>query len=93
MIPFRGRNGADDTSCFRKEIYYLLRQGGAPLAKRYQRFVEQYGLNSMSTRTRILVDRQTGTNYRFRQSANAGGLKPLLDRSGNPILTTVFDED
>ena len=35
----------------------------------------------------IWVDKQTGVNYLFRQSGNAGGLTPLIDRDGNPVIT------
>ena len=51
------------------------------------------GSGSMFSNTMILVDRETGVNYLFFQSANAGGLTPLLDREGKPIITAVFDED
>lgn len=62
------------------------------MAKKDQRFLEQYGQSTFATETKILVDRQTGVNYLFHQSASAGGLTPLLDREGKPIITTVFDE-
>lgn len=35
----------------------------------------------------VLVDKETGVNYLFRKSANAGGLTPLLDKDGKPIIT------
>lgn len=63
------------------------------MAKKDQRFLEQYRYDTMTTMTKILVDRQTGVNYLFHQSANAGGLTPLLDREGKPVVTAVFDED
>lgn len=37
----------------------------------------------------IWVDRETGVNYLYRQAGNAGGLTPLLDRSGNPVVSPV----
>ena len=37
----------------------------------------------------ILVDTQTGVNYLFCNSGNAGGLTPLLDREGKPVITAV----
>ena len=39
--------------------------------------------------TTVLVDRQTGVNYLFASSGYAGGLTPLLDRDGKPIVTPV----
>ncbi len=35
----------------------------------------------------IWVDTETGVNYVFRQSGNAGGLTPLLDKDGRPVVT------
>ena len=39
--------------------------------------------------TEIWVDKQTGVNYLFHASGNAGGLTPLLDRYGNPAVTPL----
>lgn len=35
----------------------------------------------------ILVDKETGVNYLFVQSGYAGGLTPLLDADGKPVIT------
>jgi len=35
----------------------------------------------------IWVDRKTGVNYLWHSSGNAGGLTPLLDENGRPIVT------
>ena len=37
--------------------------------------------------TAIIVDTMTGVNYLFAQAGNSGGLTPLLDENGNPIVT------
>ena len=37
--------------------------------------------------TRIIVDTETGVNYLFVHSGYAGGLTPLLDANGKPIVT------
>ncbi|MBO5397279.1 MAG: xylan 1,4-beta-xylosidase [Clostridia bacterium] len=42
--------------------------------------------------TEILVDKETGVNYLFHASGYAGGLTPLLDREGKPIVTPVISE-
>lgn len=39
--------------------------------------------------TEIWVDKQTGVNYLFHASGNAGGLTPLLDRYGTPVVTPL----
>ena len=41
----------------------------------------------------IIVDKQTGVNYLFATSGYAGGLTPLLDREGKPVITTIPFED
>ena len=35
----------------------------------------------------VLVDKETWVNYLFVQSGYAGGLTPLLDADGKPIIT------
>ncbi len=35
----------------------------------------------------IWVDVETGVNYVFRRGGNAGGLTPLLDKEGKPVIT------
>ena len=37
--------------------------------------------------TRVIVDYETGVNYLFVTSGYAGGLTPLLDSKGNPVIT------
>lgn len=34
----------------------------------------------------IIVDRETGVNYLFIQSGYSGGLTPLLDENGKPVI-------
>ncbi len=38
----------------------------------------------------VLVDKETGVNYLFVQSGYAGGLTPLLDAEGNPVITKYY---
>jgi len=40
----------------------------------------------------IYVDTETGVNYLFIESGYAGGLTPLLDKDGKPVITPV-DKD
>ena len=35
----------------------------------------------------IWVDRETGVNYLWHKAAYAGGLTPLLDEKGNPVIS------
>ena len=62
------------------------------MGKSRNRFICVYSESSFTRGTlRVLADRETGVNYLFFQSANAGGLTPLLDREGKPIITAVTD--
>lgn len=60
------------------------------MARKKERFVKVYSENLGSEY--ILVDRQTGVNYLFIQSGYAGGLTPLLNRDGTPIITPLPNE-
>ena len=53
------------------------------------RFVKIYNQGTLNI-TEIWVDRETGVNYVFHASGYAGGLTPLLDRQGNPVVTAVY---
>lgn len=57
-----------------------------------KRFIQTYVQGTLDV-TEIFVDRETGVNYIFRASGNAGGLTPLLNRNGTPVVTTVLDEE
>ena len=37
----------------------------------------------------IYVDRETGVNYLFSASGYAGGLTPLLNRDGTPVVSPL----
>ena len=39
------------------------------------------------TETSIIVDKETGVNYLFVACGYGGGLTPLLDSDGKPIIT------
>ena len=41
----------------------------------------------------IYVDRKTGVNYLFTAAGYAGGLTPLLNRDGTPVVTPVSKYD
>ncbi len=56
-----------------------------------KRFVRTY-TDGVFGSNEIWVDRQTGVNYLFHVTGNAGGLTPLLNRDGTPVVTTVPNE-
>lgn len=60
------------------------------MAKTEDRFVKTYSQgNSFGTLTQIWVDKQTGVNYLWQASGYAGGLTPLLNPDGTPVVTRV----
>ena len=61
------------------------------MAKNDDRFVKIYshGGGFSKPATYILVDKETGVNYLYAQSGYAGGLTPLLNRDGTPVVTPV----
>lgn len=61
------------------------------MAKKDGRFEKVYTQGHLDG-TEILVDKQTGVNYMFHYSGNAGGLTPLLDRDGKPVITAVVEK-
>lgn len=48
--------------------------------------IEKEGITIM-TSVKVIVDKETGVNYLFVQAGYGGGLTPLLDAKGNPIVT------
>lgn len=53
-----------------------------------ERFEKVYSQGAVNV-TEIWVDKETGVNYVFHASGYAGGLTPLLDREGKPVVTTI----
>ena len=49
--------------------------------------------DSFGIGTYVIVDKKTGVNYLYCQSGYSGGLTPLLNRDGTPVVTTVTQED
>ncbi|MBQ8965449.1 DUF6440 family protein [Ruminococcus sp.] len=53
------------------------------MAKKYKRFVVVYE----EAGSQIIVDMITGVNYLWIKEGYGGGLTPLLDRDGKPLVT------
>lgn len=66
------------------------------MAKKETRFVVTKASDDcFGSEAQIWVDRKTGVNYLFIQAGYAGGLTPLLNRDGTPVVTPVptqYDE-
>lgn len=55
-----------------------------------KRFEKVYSQDLGSTM--IVVDKETGVNYLIASSGYAGGITPLLDREGKPVITPVLNK-
>jgi len=55
--------------------------------KRFEKLYSQGAVNV----TEIWVDKETGVNYLFHTSGYAGGLTPLLDRDGRPVISSKLN--
>ena len=64
------------------------------MAKKDERFIKVLDEGSTWTMKReIWVDKTTGVNYLWINSGYAGGLTPLLDAAGHPVVTHVPAEE
>ncbi|WP_312695218.1 DUF6440 family protein [Caproiciproducens sp.] len=57
-----------------------------------KRFKVIYSQGTMDVQ-KILVDRETGVHYLQISSGYAGGLTPLLDRDGKPVIRMINDNE
>ncbi len=55
---------------------------------RFENIYSQGTVNKME----IWMDRETGVNYVFHASGYSGGMTPLLDRDGKPVISPVVNK-
>lgn len=56
--------------------------------ERFEKVYSQGTVNVME----IWVDKETGVNYVFHASGYAGGMTPLLDRDGKPVVSPILNQ-
>ena len=56
-----------------------------------ERFEKVYSQGTLSG-IDIWVDKETGVNYLFHWDGYAGGMTPLLDKDGKPVVTPIHDD-
>ena len=61
------------------------------MAKKEKRFIKVYS-QELGTAV-IYVDKQTGVNYLYVNGGYSGGLTPLLNRDGTPVVTPIPRDD
>lgn len=52
-----------------------------------KRFETVYQESTLLTEKTIFVDKETGVNYLYIANGTGGGLTPLLDSDGKPVVT------
>ena len=55
--------------------------------ERFEKVYSQGAMNVME----IWGDKETGVNYVFHASGYAGGMTPLLDREGKPVISSIIN--
>ena len=58
------------------------------MEKTTDRFERVYKQGTITT-TEICVDKETGVNYLYHRDGYSGGLAPMLDREGQPVISAV----
>ena len=62
------------------------------MASDTKRFKKTYSQGTMNV-TEIWVDKETGVNYMYHACGYSGGLTPLLDQEGKPIITPIRNNE
>lgn len=57
-----------------------------------ERFEKIYSQGKFAI-TEIWVDKETGVNYIFHQNGYSGGMTPLLDKDGKPVVSIVENKE
>lgn len=60
------------------------------MAKTTDRFEKVYSQGAMNI-MEIWVDKETGVNYLYHVSGYSGGLTPLLDKEGKPVISPIIN--
>ena len=62
------------------------------MADKDERFIKTYSEGAFSGNGfEIWVDKETGVNYLFHACGSAGGMTPLLDREGKPVISPILN--
>ena len=56
--------------------------------ERFEKVYSQGAVNIME----IWIDKETGVNYVFHASGYSGGMTPLLDKDGKPIISPIVNQ-
>ena len=71
---------------FSQKMFIFDKQDASIMAKDRFDIKEKETINLL-TETMIIVDKETGVNYLYVHRGYGGGLTPLIDADGKPIIT------
>ena len=71
-------------------MHHLNSPEGANKMAKEDRFERIYSQGMVSV-VEIWVDKETGVNYLFHSEGYGGGLTPLLDREGKPVISPLLN--
>lgn len=57
-----------------------------------KRFEKIHSESSFAGTNEIWIDKETGVNYLYHASGYSGGLTPLLDRDGKPVISPIINK-
>lgn len=60
--------------------------------KKDKRFEKVYDQSGFSASVEIWVDKETGVNYMYMGQGYGGGLTPLLNRDGKPVISPIINK-
>ncbi len=56
-----------------------------------KRFIKKYSQSGFNDDIKIWIDKETGVNYLYVGGGYGGGLTPLLDKDGKPVITPITE--
>ncbi len=59
--------------------------------KNENRFIRTYKRTGFTRDAEIWLDTQTGVNYFYVNGGYGGGITPLLDKDGKPVITPISE--
>ena len=68
-------------------MYLEMKENKMPKNQRFEKIYSQGTMNILE----VWVDKETGVNYVFHASGNAGGFTPLLGHEGKPVVSPVLN--
>lgn len=66
---------------------FIIKNKGVLIMAKDDRFIKSYSQGKINV-FEVWIDTQTGVNYLAHKDGYSGGLTPLLDKEGKPVITS-----